>query len=162
RAVAHLRALERASDIERILDRFQAVSYKAWVIILTVVLTLVCLVVALVIFLVRPLWLARRPGPLTEGPVSLLIRPEHVMSDTRQVPLFFSYTHSDERYRNKLDAHLSNLKCQGLIAEWHDRKITPGSEWRAEIDARLDSAEIILLLVSADFIRSDFCYSVEL
>jgi hypothetical protein len=85
-----------------------------------------------------------------------------MMGDTGQVSLFYSYTHSDERYRNKLEVHLSSLKRQGLIAGWHDRQITSGSDWGAEIHAQLDSAEIILLLVSADFIHSDFCYSVEL
>ncbi len=81
---------------------------------------------------------------------------------TGGISLFYSYTHSDERYRNKLETHLSNLKRQGLISEWHDRKITGGTEWRGQIDMQLEAARVILLLVSADFIHSEFCYSVEL
>jgi hypothetical protein len=84
------------------------------------------------------------------------------MAGAKGVPLFYSYAHGDERYRKKLEAHLSNLRREGLISEWHDRKIQAGSEWREDISERLDEARIILLLVSADFLNSDFCNSVEL
>lgn len=49
-----------------------------------------------------------------------------------------------------------------MVAPWHDRKITAGDEWKGEIDANLERADIILLLVSADFIASDYCYDVEM
>jgi hypothetical protein len=78
------------------------------------------------------------------------------------ISLFYSYSHNDERYRNKLEKHLSNLKRQGFISEWHDRKISGGTEWKDQIERQLEAAKVILLLVSADFIHSDFCYSVEL
>jgi TIR domain len=45
---------------------------------------------------------------------------------------------------------------------WHDRKIGAGTEWKGQIDAHLESAELILLLVSPDFLASDYCYDVEL
>lgn len=78
------------------------------------------------------------------------------------ISLFYSYAHKDERYRVRLETHLSNLRRQGLISAWHDRKITGGTEWRGEIENQLEAAQVILLLVSADFIHSDFCNSIEL
>jgi hypothetical protein len=76
--------------------------------------------------------------------------------------LFISYSHKDEGLREKLGAHLSLLKRQGFIDEWHDRRITAGQEWAGEIDDNLDSDAIILLLVSADFLASDYCYDREM
>ncbi len=84
------------------------------------------------------------------------------MSSVAGIPLFYSYSHANERYRKQLETHLSTLKREGLISEWHDRAITPGSEWNKEIRRQLETARTILLLVSADFIHSEFCSSVEL
>ena len=78
------------------------------------------------------------------------------------INVFVSYSHKDEAYREELDAHLSNLRRQGIIAEWHDRKISPGADWASEIDDNLNTAQIILLLVSSDFMNSDYCYGVEM
>ena len=72
--------------------------------------------------------------------------------------LFYSYSHRDEDLRSKLETHLAVLRRGGLIAEWHDRKIEAGDEWRKAIDGHLMSADIVLLLVSADFIASDYCW----
>jgi hypothetical protein len=58
--------------------------------------------------------------------------------------------------------HLALLKREGLIASWHDRETIPGTTWRTEIDQHLRDANIILLLVSPDFIASDYCYSEEM
>ena len=76
--------------------------------------------------------------------------------------LFYSYSHKDEVLRDQVETHLSLLKRQGVIAEWHDRRITAGTEWKGEIDENLKSSQVILLLVSADFIASDYCYDVEM
>jgi hypothetical protein len=76
--------------------------------------------------------------------------------------LFYSYAHADETLRAQLNIHLSLLRQQGYISEWHDREILPGSVWVEEIDSHLKSARIILLLVSADFIASNYCYGVEM
>ena len=76
--------------------------------------------------------------------------------------VFYSYSHKDAEFRGELEAHLSLLKRQRLIEDWHDRKIMPGTEWATEIDRELGSADIILLLVSADFLASDFCYGKEM
>lgn len=76
--------------------------------------------------------------------------------------LFFSYSHKDEDLRDELEVHLTSLKRQGLIETWHDRRITAGEEWEAKISENLKTAEVILLLVSPDFIASEYCYGREL
>jgi hypothetical protein len=78
------------------------------------------------------------------------------------VRLFYSYSHKDEALRDKLEEALSLLKRQGLISGWHDRKIGAGDEWKGVIDKNLKEAEVILLLVSASFIASDYCWDAEL
>ena len=88
------------------------------------------------------------------------------MAEARQpdeaFKVFYSYSHQDERLRDELGNHLAPLHRQGLIAEWHSRKIGPGTEWEGQIDTHLNEADIILLLISSDFIASDYCYGVEL
>ena len=74
--------------------------------------------------------------------------------------VFFSYCHADEALRDKLEVHLSGLKRQGVIETWHDRRITAGSEVDHTISSALEAANVILLLVSADFINSDYCLSL--
>jgi tetratricopeptide (TPR) repeat protein len=75
--------------------------------------------------------------------------------------VFFSYSHKDDALCDELNAHLAALKRQSVIKNWTDRRITPGDEWRDEIEKHLDSADLILLLVSSDFLNSDFCYLIE-
>ncbi|MEH2285142.1 MAG: toll/interleukin-1 receptor domain-containing protein [Nostoc sp.] len=76
--------------------------------------------------------------------------------------VFFSYSHKDEELRDKLATHLSGLKRQGVISAWYDRDISAGSQWKREIDDHLNSAQIILLLISADFIDSNYCFEIEM
>jgi internalin A len=76
--------------------------------------------------------------------------------------LFYSYSHKDERLRNDLETHLKLLQRQGLIETWHDRQIEAGDEWKRKIDDNLERADIILLLVSATFIASEYCFAIEL
>ena len=73
-----------------------------------------------------------------------------------------SYSHTDEELRHELEKHLAGLRRQGVISTWHDRRIGPGEEIHGQISAQLDSAEIILFLVSADFLASDYCYDGEM
>jgi hypothetical protein len=80
----------------------------------------------------------------------------------RPIEVFFSYAHEDGVLRDELAKHLHLLVRQGIIAGWHDRRITGGAEWAGVIDERLRTAHIILLLVSADFLASDYCYDIEL
>ena len=76
--------------------------------------------------------------------------------------VFYSYSHRDTELRDELERHLSILRRSGLIRCWHDRQIDPGSEWAGKIHEHLNDANIILLLVSADFLASDYCYDVEM
>ncbi len=76
--------------------------------------------------------------------------------------IFYSYAHKDEKLRDELDKHLYNLQRQGLITEWYDRDISAGTEWERDIDTHLDSAHVILLLISPDFMSSEYCYSIEM
>jgi hypothetical protein len=77
------------------------------------------------------------------------------------ISLFYSYAHKDEALRKQLETHLSLLKNQGVIQDWHDRRIQAGTEWDGVINEHLEQAKIILLLVSADFIASRYCHDVE-
>lgn len=83
-------------------------------------------------------------------------------TSTKKVKLFYSYAHEDEELRKSLENHLSGLRRSGVIAEWHDRRIVAGSEWKGQIDKSLGEADVILLLISSDFLASDYCYDVEM
>ncbi|AUT01518.1 hypothetical protein CLI64_14595 [Nostoc sp. CENA543] len=78
------------------------------------------------------------------------------------VKVFFSYSHKDETLRDELATHLSTMKRQGVIEAWHDRAIIAGSNWADAIDDNLNIADIVLLLVSANFLASDYCYDKEM
>lgn len=78
------------------------------------------------------------------------------------VKLFFSYSHKDEDLRNDLETHLALLKRQGAISSWHDRRITAGGDFGQVISAELESSQIVLLLVSAHFLASDYCFEKEM
>ena len=78
------------------------------------------------------------------------------------IRLFISYAHRDEDLRLELDDQLSNLYRQQIISGWHDRRIAPGQEWADQIDNALNEAQIILLLISARFMASDYCYAKEM
>lgn len=76
--------------------------------------------------------------------------------------VFFSYSHRDEDLRDKLEAHLAILKRDGTIDTWHDRRIGAGDDLAGSIDAAINKADVILILVSSDFLNSDYCYDTEL
>ncbi len=78
------------------------------------------------------------------------------------IAAFISYSHKDEALLDQIKPHLATLKRQGLIQTWDDRQITGGSDWAEAIARNLETADIILLLVSADFIASDYCWGIEL
>lgn len=84
------------------------------------------------------------------------------MLNSEPIKLFYSYSHRDEQYCEQLKIHLSPLRRQSLIEEWYDREIVPGQEWRGIIDDRLEASKVILLLISADFINSNYCYETEM
>lgn len=79
----------------------------------------------------------------------------------RKVEIFYSYAHADEALRDELNKHLKLLERQGILRGWHDREIGAGDEWNEEILRRLRSADVILLLISADFMASDYIWGKE-
>jgi tetratricopeptide (TPR) repeat protein len=80
---------------------------------------------------------------------------------SRAIKTFYSYAHVDRELRKKLDISLAPLKRQGKIKDWYDRYIEPGAKWEEEIKTRLNDADLILLLISPDYLDSDFCYAIE-
>lgn len=75
---------------------------------------------------------------------------------------FVSYSQRDERYRQKLDISLAQLRRNNLISVWHDRIILPGQQWNQEVDRQLEDADIVLVLTSPDFLASDYAYGREM
>jgi hypothetical protein len=76
---------------------------------------------------------------------------------------FVSYSHKDEELKNALVEHMALMMRQHTISLlWHDRMITPGDEWKGQIDTNLGAANLVLLLVSSAFMASDYCYDVEM
>ncbi len=81
---------------------------------------------------------------------------------TTAVDVFFSYSHRDQALRDALETHLALLVREGAIRSWHDRKIGAGRDWEGEIDRHLESADLVLLLISPDFMASDYCFDREM
>lgn len=75
--------------------------------------------------------------------------------------VFMSYSHIDEELRDQLEVQLAMLRRQGLVDVWHDRRLLPGDHLDWTINEELNQADIILLLVSPDFLASDYCYKIE-
>ncbi len=78
------------------------------------------------------------------------------------IRVFFSYSHADDRHRIRLEKALKLLERQGLIDTWTDRKLLPGDRWEEGIAEELERADLILFLVSDDFIASDFIWGREM
>lgn len=76
--------------------------------------------------------------------------------------IFISYSHKDQEALDRLRTHLKGLSRQGLITAWFDREILAGGEINDEIEAKLETSDIFLLLISPDFIASDYCMDTEL
>ena len=83
------------------------------------------------------------------------------MSDGK-LRIFVSYAHEDDDLRQELVNHLKTLEREEIISVWHDRLIQPGKDWDEEIDEEINSAHIILLLVSSYFMASDYCQGKEM
>ena len=78
------------------------------------------------------------------------------------IEVFLSYSHADEGHLLEVVKHLDLLRREGLIEPWYDRQIEAGADLHAEIEAKLNSAHVYLLLVSPDFVYSDYCYDKEM
>jgi serine/threonine protein kinase len=77
------------------------------------------------------------------------------------IEVFFCYSHKDDALCSELKKHLAGLKREGVIADWNQRRVDAGDDWKTKRNEHLDSAGLILLLVSADFLAADYCYDVE-
>lgn len=75
---------------------------------------------------------------------------------------FLSYAHADKALAKELLKHLEPLSRIGLVQRWHDGDISVGKDWEKEIWSQLRAADIILLLITIDFINSEYCYEKEL
>ncbi len=89
-------------------------------------------------------------------------RDNFMSKQTPPTRLLCSYSHKDEILRDELQAQLTIMQRQGVIDIWHDRKISAGTEWENQISENLENADVILLLISADFLASDYCYDKEM
>jgi hypothetical protein len=76
--------------------------------------------------------------------------------------VFFSYSHVDEKLRDRLELALTMLKREGAIQSFHDRRIEAGMDLDGKIFGELERADVILVLVSPDFLASNYCYDREL
>jgi predicted ATPase len=90
-----------------------------------------------------------------------MLTPATLLSD-EPLKVFLSYSHEDLTFRRRLGQHLASLKQEHLIVLWHDREIGAGTEWEGQIHHNLETADIILLLISASFMDSEYCSDVEL
>ncbi|GHO96633.1 hypothetical protein KSF_066810 [Reticulibacter mediterranei] len=83
---------------------------------------------------------------------------------TQSIPIevFYSYADVDEALCHELDRHLRQLQRDGLITTWYRGKSIAGTDWAKTLDQHLNTASIILLLVSSDFVNSDYCYGTEM
>jgi hypothetical protein len=87
---------------------------------------------------------------------------DRVGDPSRPLRVFLSYSRDDTRWREEVDKHLAALKKERLLEVWYDRLLLPGTRWDPKIMKELEEADIVLLLISASFMHSEFCYSREM
>ena len=80
----------------------------------------------------------------------------------QEIKVFYCYAREDQGLRDELEKHLINLKRIYRLQTWFDRQIMPGEHWEDAIDEHLNAADLILLLISPDFMASDYCYNKEM
>lgn len=86
----------------------------------------------------------------------------NLMLSSDPIKTFVSYSHKDKSLWQELNTHLQILVRQRKIAPWSDREIEAGAEWETRIREELELAQIILLLISADFLASEYCFTNEM
>jgi hypothetical protein len=104
---------------------------------------------------------AKRPGPESPALIKTTKTPMP-MENEMTWKIFYSYAHQDVGLRDRLSVFLAPLKREKLISEWYDRKIEPGINWNSKISAEIDTADLILLLITEYFLASDYIFGVEM
>lgn len=94
--------------------------------------------------------------------VEELTSVEVIYEKDRPLRIFYSYAHEDESLRASLEKHLTMLKRNGYIEQWHDRRITAGTNLLEKISSEIERANVILFLVSSSFVASEYCYQIEM
>jgi len=84
------------------------------------------------------------------------------MSTPPRNKVFISYSHRDKKWLARLQAHLKPLERKGLVERWDDTRLVPGSNWPEEIRQALAATKVAVLLISADFLASDYIAEHEL
>src|ERR1051326_2168069 len=80
----------------------------------------------------------------------------------QEIKLFYCYAREDRELRDQFEKSLSGLKRYYHLGNWYDREILAGQDWEQVITEQLNSADVIFLLISPDFIASDYCYGIEM
>ena len=78
------------------------------------------------------------------------------------IKVFLSYSSKDERLKKQLDRHLSSRKSRGVIDTWEEEKISAGKNKEQAISKHFEEANIILCLISPEFVNCDYCYTIQL
>ena len=87
---------------------------------------------------------------------------EYISTKFKMKKIFISYSKADYLHLQKLENHLSVLKRNGNISTWNCRKLLPGEKWDGKIKNELEEADIILFLVSDDFLATDYIWDIEI
>jgi TIR domain len=77
------------------------------------------------------------------------------------VKVFISYSHKDEIWKDRLMTHLSVLDHEGLLHVWTDRRIEVGASWKARINEAMSDSRVAVLLITANFLTSEFILNEE-
>ena len=81
---------------------------------------------------------------------------------SNSLKVFISYSHKDTELKLMFETHLKVLSRKMPLDIWSDNQILPGTEWNNDIFAQLQASQIVMLLISPDFVASSFCYTKEL
>ncbi len=113
--------------------------------------------------LIKHVKIGKKKIELDSGEVLLINKFRFLLDQNVSMPLkvFLSYSHNDTQLMRRLDTHLAPLKRLEKVVSWTDREIIPGSNWDLTIQNQLNEADIVLLLISADFIASDYIWNKE-